>query len=140
MVDEARVYALLRVIGVDLDVLRAERDAAAERRADPIWLRGVKYTLVTAVEGCIDVAQHMAASESWGPPHDNGDALRLLARHGVVAPEVAENLARAVGFRNILVHEYVTVNDDIVLGVLDDPSDLEAFVAGVLGWLDRAGL
>lgn len=45
MVDEVRVLRLLRAITDDLSVLRHESDADDERRADPLWLRGVKYTL-----------------------------------------------------------------------------------------------
>jgi uncharacterized protein YutE (UPF0331/DUF86 family) len=56
-----------------LAVLRQEAGASEERRQDPIWLRGVKYTFVTAIEACVDVAQHICATEGWGPPADNGD-------------------------------------------------------------------
>lgn len=32
-------------------------------RSDPIWIAGIKYWLVTAVEACVDVAQHIAGSQ-----------------------------------------------------------------------------
>jgi hypothetical protein len=50
VVDEVRVLRLLRAITDDLSVLRHESDADDEHRADPLWLRGVKYTFVTAIE------------------------------------------------------------------------------------------
>lgn len=135
MVDEARVARLLRAIADDLAVLRAEAGATAERRADPLWLRGVKYVFVTAIEGCVDVAQHVCSSEGWGPPATNADAVRLLGRHGALPVEVADAVARAVGFRNVLVHDYVDVDDRIVLERLADPSDLDRFVGGIAAWL-----
>ncbi|HVM28084.1 MAG TPA: hypothetical protein VM433_10510 [Mycobacteriales bacterium] len=52
----------------DLAALRGEADASAERRADPLWLRGVKYTFVTAIEACVDVAQHLCAARGVGRP------------------------------------------------------------------------
>ncbi|MFC5061536.1 type VII toxin-antitoxin system HepT family RNase toxin [Actinomycetospora atypica] len=115
--------------------LEVEGTAHEERRRDPMWLPGVKYTLITAVEGCVDVAQHLCSSEGWGPPADNGDAMRVLAAHGVVPREHAERLARAVGFRNVLVHEYVDVDDSIVLARLGDLSDLDDFLRRVAEWL-----
>jgi len=66
VVDEGRILRLLRSISDDLSVLRRESGADESRRADPIWLRGVKYTFVTAIEACIDVAQHICATEGWG--------------------------------------------------------------------------
>jgi len=31
-----------------------------------MWLGGVKYTFVTAIEACVDVAQHICATEGVG--------------------------------------------------------------------------
>ncbi|MDQ2881279.1 MAG: DUF86 domain-containing protein [Actinomycetota bacterium] len=135
MVDEVRVLRLLRSISDDLAVLRAEASADPGRQADPLWLRGVKYTFVTAIEASVDVAQHMCASQGWGPPRDNGDAIRLLGAHGVLCADLADRLRRAVGFRNVLVHDYVEVDDDIVLERLANLSDLDDFVAVVAAWV-----
>lgn len=134
VVDEVRVLRLLRSVTDDLAVLRDEVSADAARRADPLWLRGVKYTFVTAIEACVDVAQHICASEGWGPPRDNADAVRALGVHKVLPPELADRLSKAVGFRNVLVHEYVDVDDRIVLARLANPSDLADFVAAVAEW------
>jgi hypothetical protein len=49
---------------IDTAVLRQEAGASRERRRDPIWLRGVKYTFVTAIEACVDVAQHISMGAS----------------------------------------------------------------------------
>jgi uncharacterized protein YutE (UPF0331/DUF86 family) len=135
VVDEVRVLRLLRAIVDDVTVLRTEGGATPDRRADPLWLRGVKYTFVTAIEACVDVAQHLCASEGWGPPSDNGDAIALLARHRALGPALAESMRQAVGFRNVLVHEYVAVSDAIVLAHLDDPTDLERFAAEVAAFV-----
>jgi uncharacterized protein YutE (UPF0331/DUF86 family) len=135
VVDEARVLRLLRMVTDDLAVLRSASAATSERRVDPLWLRGVKYTFVTAIEACVDVAQHVCAAQGWGPPRDNGDAMALLGRHGVLDPDLAARMRRAVGFRNVLVHEYVDVDDQIVLARLDDPSDLEQYARQVAAWL-----
>ena len=131
MVDETRVLRLLRSVSDDVAFLRREALSDAARREDPVWLRGIKYTFVTAIEACVDAAQHMCSAQGWGPPRDNGDAMTLLGRHDVVPAELAQQMRRAVGFRNVLVHEYIGVRDEIVLSRLDDVTDLEAFVAAV---------
>jgi uncharacterized protein YutE (UPF0331/DUF86 family) len=93
--------------------------------------------VVTAIEACIDVAQHISAAERWGPPQDNADAFALLGRHHVLDEEIADRMRRAAGFRNLLVHEYVAVDDQIVLARLNDPSDLEQFSGQVARWLGQ---
>lgn len=69
---------------------------------------------------------------------DNGDAVRLLGEHGAISPELAARLRRAVGLRNVLVHDYVAVDDRVVLDRLADPSDLTDFVSTILRWLSGA--
>jgi uncharacterized protein YutE (UPF0331/DUF86 family) len=135
VVDEVRVERLLRAIADDLAFLRGEAGASPERRDDPAWLRAVKYAFVTAIEAGLDVAQHLCASEGWGPPSTNADALLVLGRHGVLTPDLARSLARAVGFRNVLVHEYVAVDAAVVIGRLGDLSDLDDFVSAVATWM-----
>jgi uncharacterized protein YutE (UPF0331/DUF86 family) len=135
VVDEVRVLRLLRSLADDVSVLRSEADAKDERRADQMWLRGVKYAFITAIEACIDVAQHVCSSEGWGPPRDNGDAMLVLGRHGVLEPDLSERMRAAVGFRNVLVHQYGDVDDNIVQERLVDLGDLDAFAAQVVRFL-----
>ncbi len=133
MVDEVRLLRLLRVVTDEVGVLRAEASAGHARRSDPMWLRGVKYSFVASIEGCIDAGQHVCSSEGWGPPRNNGDVMRVLADHGVLGVEHGRRMAQAAGFRNVLVHDYIEVDDDVVLARLADLSDLEAFVAALAG-------
>lgn len=138
MVDEGRVLRLLRGVTDDVAVLKQEAAADDTRRNDLIWLRGVKYTFITAIEACVDVAQHICSAEGWGPPSDNGDAVRLLGKHGVLSVGLAESVRKAVGFRNVLVHEYVEVDDTVVVSRLADLSDLENFVRAVAEYVSRS--
>ena len=45
--------------------------------------------------------------------------------------DLAVHMRQAVGFRNVLVHEYVEVDDRIVLDRLTDLDDLDRFVEQV---------
>jgi uncharacterized protein YutE (UPF0331/DUF86 family) len=104
---------------------------------DAIVMRAIKYAFITAIEAAIDTAQHLCASEGWGPPGTNAESFVLLARHGVLSEEVAGALADASGFRNVLVHDYVRVDDHKVVDHLDRSTDLRRFCSEVAGWLDR---
>jgi uncharacterized protein YutE (UPF0331/DUF86 family) len=129
MVDVERVRSLLRRMAGDLADLEAEDPAALTD--DARGLRAVKYSFVTAIEAAIDVAQHLCASEQWGAPSTNAEAFAILARHRVVGDDLARRLGSAVGFRNVLVHEYIAVDDDRVVAALADLGDLRSFIAAV---------
>jgi len=61
--------------------------------------------------------------------------MRLLGQRGYLDPHTADALARAVGFRNVLVHEYIDTDDAIVIARLGDLRDLQAFVTQAGTWL-----
>jgi uncharacterized protein YutE (UPF0331/DUF86 family) len=134
VVDEGRVGRLLRNIG---DRAARLHGAAAipESERGELWLDGIKYLFVTAIEGCVDVAQHIASSERFPPPDTNAAAIRMLGDRQIVDPLLAEALGRAVGFRNVLVHQYAEIDDAIVIASLDDVEQLREFVAQVSAWL-----
>lgn len=104
-----------------------------------LWLDGIKYLFLTTIEGCLDVAQHIASSDGFGVPDSNADALRLLGTNDVIDRELAESLARAAGFRNVLVHGYAEVDDRIVISALDDLGDFDRFVGQVSTWILKPG-
>ncbi len=130
MVDPERLHRLLRRVTADLHALRGYAAMEpADVMADAARLGHVKYLFVTALEGCIDAAHHVAASEGLRPVDTNADAMRALGEHGVLSPDLAGSMASAVRFRNVLVHGYADVDDSRVVGYLQRVGDLEGFVA-----------
>ena len=85
-----------------------------------------------------DSEQHICSTDASTAPGDNGDAMRILGSRRVIDPGNVERMRMAVGFRNVLVREYVGVDDAIVIHRLADLSDLEAFIGQVGKWLARA--
>ncbi len=53
------------------------------------WLDAVKYLFVVTIEGCIDAAQHVCASEGWGPPSSNTEVMAVLSDHDVLDRDLA---------------------------------------------------
>ena len=132
MVDAERLRRILQRVSGDVATLREY--AAVESAAllnSPAQLGHVKYLFITAIEGCIDAAQHVCSSEGWDPPDTNAEAVRILGRRSVNDADLSDAIAAAVGFRNLLVHGYATVDDSRVVEALKRIGDVEAFVAGV---------
>lgn len=132
MVDVERLTRLLTRIRQDLASLRRyEAVDHDELRRDEVRMGHVKYLFVTLMEGCIDAAHHVCASEGFGPPDTNADAMLVLARNDLLAEDLAETMADGVRFRNVLVHLYAEVNDERVVGHLDQLDEVERYVAAL---------
>jgi uncharacterized protein YutE (UPF0331/DUF86 family) len=87
-------------------------------RTDIREQRFVEHTLQLAIQAALDVASHVVSDERLGEPRTNRELFDLLERGGWIAPEMAAVLRDMVGFRNVLVHGYDTVNLDIVEDVV----------------------
>lgn len=135
MVDEIRALRLLSRTTNNVSLLLIEANADEAARDQTTWLPGVKYLLQTAIEACMDVAQHICAASGWGVPNDNGQAMTILMQHRVIEASVEQAMRKAIGLRNVLVHEYVGVDDSIVLARIEDLSDIDAFASQVADWL-----
>jgi uncharacterized protein YutE (UPF0331/DUF86 family) len=131
VVDQERLDRLLDRIASDLRELVQLRERGPDDRTE---LAAVKYYFITAIEGCAKVAQHIIAAEGWPVAETNADAVRRLGANGVLPPPLAESVAKAVGFRNVLVHEYAEIDDEKVLANLWQLGDLEDFVKRVASW------
>jgi uncharacterized protein YutE (UPF0331/DUF86 family) len=76
------------------------------------------------VQQCVDIGAHLITSLDLPPPGTMGETFDRLAEGKVIDGALADRLKKAVGFRNIAVHNYERVNWDIVHAVcsrhLDD--------------------
>ncbi|WP_244430902.1 DUF86 domain-containing protein [Methylocystis sp. ATCC 49242] len=77
-----------------------------------------------ACEAALDMGQHVVRRERLGAPQSARDVFTLLVDGGRIAPELAENMRKTVGFRNIAVHDYqalvLPIVTAIITGRLDD--------------------
>ena len=91
-----------------------------------------KYQFIAAIECCIDIANHIAASEGLRLPKDNADSLVLLAEHGWLPGDRKDAFVAMARFRNRLVHLYWAVDNERVYDcLLDSIGDLDVFAAAV---------
>ncbi len=98
--------------------------------------RFVEHTLQLAIQAALDVASHIVSDERLGEPRTNRELFDLLERGKWIAPALAATLRNMVGFRNVLVHGYDTVDLAVVEDVLRDRlGDLLAFVGVIRGRL-----
>ena len=94
--------------------------------------------LQRAVQAVIDLATHIVASEGLGLPDTIKDNFNLLYEGQIIRRELAKRMEGMVGFRNIAVHNYESLNEGILKSILGEHlADLEEFYTTVLdyfGW------
>ena len=71
-----------------------------------------------ACEAALDMGQHLIRREKLGVPQSARDVFSLLAAAGWIEPQLADALKRMVGFRNIAVHDYQTMQLPITVSII----------------------
>lgn len=71
-----------------------------------------------ACEAALDMGQHLIRRERLGVPQSARDVFSLLSQGGWITAELADGLKRMVGFRNIAVHDYQTLQLPIVVNII----------------------
>ena len=94
--------------------------------------------LEVAIQACVDVAAHLIGRLDLRKPARSGDTFAVLAEERMIPQPLADDLARMVGFRNILVHEYLQIRLDIGHELIQTRlSDIETFVRSMAAAADR---
>ena len=98
----------------------------------------VSLNLSRAVQLSVDIGAHLIASMEVPPPGTMGQTFDLLAQQGVLGQELANRLKKSVGFRNIAVHNYDSINWLIVHSIVKNHLDeFSEFAKAIVGWLEK---
>lgn len=118
---------LAKVQTVQRCVRRAREERAAADAAfatDYSRQDAAVMNIVRAVESCIDLANYILRARKLGIGRNSADSFRLLAAEGLLSSDLAERMARTVGFRNVAVHAYrepdMTIVERVIASGLDD--------------------
>ena len=104
---------------------------------DKILLGSAKYYLQVSIECCLDVANHIIASERLRAPRDYADSFKVIEEEGLVSGKLGKRLQQMAKFRNRLVHLYGDIDDkNVHQYIRKDVSDLVEFKSIVI---DRYG-
>lgn len=93
----------------------------------------VLFNLMQAIQGCVDLAAHIVSDEGYGMAGSMHDFFYLLQGKGIIPVEMQENMIKAIGFRNLIVHEYAKLDLNQVYEIATHGSkNLEEFIGVIV--------
>lgn len=141
MVNPTKVEGLIRTLTEYLKHLRSL--GALGKKAvisDPYKRGAARYYLQVAIECCIDIGNHVIASEQFRPPTTHRETFQVLHEAGLIPDDLLPSLEQMASMRNRLVHLYSDVDDDIVFeAILTAPADCEQFVQLIFDYMQAKG-
>ena len=100
----------------------------------------VCFNLQMAIQNCIDIAAHVMSDQGTSVPGSVNEMFYFLEENGLLPSDVVERMVKAVGFRNLLVHEYGKLDLEEVFQIAHDHSDdLDQYVLSLFERLRMVG-
>lgn len=99
----------------------------------------ILFNIQMAVQNCIDIAAHIISDQGLGVPGSTNEMFYLLEENGYLDNEITEKMVKAVGLRNLIVHEYSKIDLDQIFEVAQkDITDLNEYLKSIFKKLDLA--
>ncbi len=113
------------------------RATEAEYLADPTVHDLAARYLHLATEAVLDLANHWISDAGLRTPESNRDSFLVLEQSGEMDPDLSQRLQGWAGFRNVLVHDYLTLDHRLAYRAIQhDLGDLEALRRWALSKID----
>jgi uncharacterized protein YutE (UPF0331/DUF86 family) len=99
----------------------------------------ILFNIQTAVQNCIDIAAHIISEESFGVPGSTTEMLYILGKNGYLDNDLTRKMVKAVGFRNLIVHEYGKIELEQAYEIAqNDINDLNEYLKAIFKKLGLA--
>lgn len=112
---------------------REEYEQAENFHTDYTRQDAAILNVLRACELSIDLASFVISRRKLGVPTSSREAFELLRDATLLSPALCDRMLKMVGFRNIAVHAYQSLDMNIVASVIQNGlNDLLGFVDAIL--------
>lgn len=138
MVDKTLLIAKAGAVKKHLDRIRQKTETDLNTFLEDIDRQEIiLFNLQMAIQNCIDMAAHVVSQESLGVPGSYNEMFYLLEEKGYIDKDITELMVKAIGFRNLMVHEYAKMNLKQIFEIAKTgPQDINRYLCSILSKLE----
>ena len=139
MVNEEVIFRRLIKLKEYVNELREAKDISWGKYKKNIRDRAfVERYIHIAIQTVFDIANHIISYQGWKEPETYRETFTILASHGVLPEEKVPDYQDMASFRNILVHHYEKVEDEVVFGIFKNKlGDFDLFQKSILEYIKK---
>lgn len=101
-----------------LEKIRKE-NTREEFKSDPMVFGSSERFLHLVIESLLDIGNHIISDQNLGEVEVYKDIPEMLYQNDYISKEQKDVFTKITGFRNILVHDYLEVDLEIVYDILN---------------------
>jgi uncharacterized protein YutE (UPF0331/DUF86 family) len=100
----------------------------------------VERKLQLAIQVCMDIGSYLIGQLGLTAPDEPENVFAVLGREAVISRDLARRMVGMVRFRNILVHDYLEIDSQIVYrNLAQELGDFEQFGQEIIAHFPPAG-
>ena len=99
--------------------------------------RAIERLFQISIETVIDITNILITDLKLGLPENEDEAFKKLNKEKIISKDLMNTLQTMKGFRNILVHKYGEVNDELAFENLDNLGDFDSFITAIITFIKK---
>lgn len=139
MVNEEIILRKLEKLRDNVRALRGAKDITWDKynRNDRDRAFVERY-LHISIQTLFDIANHIISYQGWKEPETYRESIQILVSHNVILEEKANDFQNMASFRNILVHHYEKIDNEVVFGIFQNRlADFDLFAECIKEYLKK---
>lgn len=129
---ENRLLKLEQILRKLNDISKSDREEFINSEA---LQDRAERNLQLAAQICIDIGNHIISDEGYRFPSGYSDIFQVLKEEKILDDKLSETMKKIAGFRNVLVHDYVEIDKDMVYSTLNNIYDFKKFAEKISKFL-----
>lgn len=95
--------------------------------------KAIEWSIVSAVELCINIGRHLISEKGFRVPENNREVFQILFENDLIDEATLENMKKAVGYRNMAIHRYGDIDSNTTFVIMKkNYTDIEGYIAQIL--------
>ena len=119
MENEAVILNKYEIVERCINRINEEYENNSENLEDYRRLDCIVLNLQRACEATIDIAMYIVSTRKLGIPQTKKEAFKKLEENKIISKDMSKNMQNMTGFRNIAIHDYKEINEEILKEVIE---------------------
>lgn len=133
-----KIYSKIEALKSYILILNNTKDITLDEiEKDPIKRGAIERYLQLAIESCIDIAELIISDQRLPAPLTSKETIEILGREKIIDEDFSKRFSKAVGFRNILIHDYLRIDyKELLRNLKENLKDFDRFIKEILKFLE----
>ena len=117
----------------DLEEIIPEEDEFLNNKSHQY---SVSMLMMNIINVCIDLGAEVVSLKQLGYPETYRDIFQILEKEKIITASLSKKMKNLVGLRNLLAHEYGTINLELLYEQAKEINFVEKYLESIISYFD----